>query len=90
MGDAGCCRGMKLKLITRNRHAKSVGGERQKEGCVTQGTRGPYTFRYMFRSWTYRDGADEDVGPRGVDLVLREVVEERLHLGPRLSLRARQ
>ena len=22
---AGCCRGMKLKLITRNRHAKSVG-----------------------------------------------------------------
>ena len=41
----------------------------------------------MFRSLTYRDGADEDVGPRGVDLVLREVVEERLHLGgcpPRL------
>ena len=34
----------------------------------------------MFRSLTYRDGADEDVGPRGVDLVLREVVEERLHL----------
>ena len=40
----------------------------------------------MFRSLTYRDGADEDVGPRGVDLVLREVVEERLHLAGCLPL----
>ena len=44
----------------------------------------------MFRSLTYRDGADEDVGPRGVDLVLREVVEERFHLGRYLPLLARQ
>ena len=83
---------MKLKLITRNRHAKSVGvrdRERRLRNLL-QDTRGPFTIRHMFRSLTYRDGADEDVGPRGVDLVLREVVEERLHLGPRLSLRARQ
>ena len=32
-------------------------------------------------SHSYRDGEDEVVGPRGVDLVLGEVVEEGLHDG---------
>ena len=73
----GDCRGMKLTLMKDNRHL--VCGQKRGVGCVTALARGPAPPPLLGPSLTHRDGEDEVVRPRGVDLVLGEVVEEGPH-----------